>query len=79
MFKKIAVQANRYVDSVTLMQIRDKAMTADGAINVEVQMATPPNIETSCRTRFRRTGKRGVRTISYAVSRQRMRPPRKRS
>lgn len=45
MYSKLTVQPNRYVDSVTLMQVRDKAMKIPGAVYAEVQMATPANIE----------------------------------
>ena len=45
MYSKLTVQKNRYVDSVTLMQVRDKAMKIPGAIYAEVQMATPVNVE----------------------------------
>lgn len=45
MVEKFLVQKNRYVDSVTLMQVRSKAMKVKGAVVAEVQMATHANIE----------------------------------
>ena len=45
MVTKLTIQKNRYVDSVTLMQVRSKAMKVKGAVVAEVQMATPANID----------------------------------
>ncbi len=45
MFNKFTVEKNRYVDSVTLMQVRSKAMKIKGAVLAEVQMATCANVE----------------------------------
>ena len=45
MINKLIVEKNRYVDSVTLMQVRAKAMKIAGAVIAEVQMATPANID----------------------------------
>lgn len=43
--RKIKIDKNRYVDSVTLMSIGDKVMQMDGVENAEVQMGTPANVE----------------------------------
>lgn len=45
MYSRLTIQCNRYVDSVTLMQIRGKAMQISGAVYAEIQMATPANID----------------------------------
>ena len=45
MITKLTIQKNRYVDSVTLMQVRSKAMKTKGALTAEAQMATPANVE----------------------------------
>ena len=45
MFKKVYVEKNRYVDSVTLMNVREKAMKQPGIQIAEVQMGTPANLE----------------------------------
>ena len=44
MNKKVTIQRNRYVDSVTLMNVREKAMTCPGVVLTEVQMGTPANL-----------------------------------
>ena len=45
MFIKICLEHNRYVDSVTLMDVREKAMKQPGIKIAEVQMGTPANLE----------------------------------
>lgn len=45
MFIKVCVEKNRYVDSVTLMDVREKAMKQPGIKIAEVQMGTPANLE----------------------------------
>lgn len=44
MKKRVTIQRNRYVDSVTLMDVRDKAMGCPGVRLAEVQMGTPANL-----------------------------------
>ena len=43
--KIVNVKKNRYVDSVTLMDVREKAMKQPGVKIAEVQMGTPANLE----------------------------------
>ena len=56
MVTKVYVEHNRYVDSVTLMDVREKAMKQPGVQIAEIQMGTPANMEIMAELGFEISG-----------------------